>query len=267
MSTFNFGSAEADDLFVGVPTSVLNINLQQYFFGYKLQNAENIHLTDATATGIVGHGLRVQSDIDVPAAAHFTAFDCTNLATSAIIGHQVDVYYSVPLGATNNNIQTSFENNLSAYGPGTSAGACAFEGSANNSGAGTVGTLMGFYATGFLNFGGGAVHNVFGFKAESIAQSSGSVGDTLNAGFYSADQGSNANDYAFYSVGGKNYFGGMQGSIFGGPVTAPSLIESSSHTPISATDSGMLGQIAWDASYVYVCIAANTWKRSALSSW
>lgn len=38
-------------------------------------------------------------------------------------------------------------------------------------------------------------------------------------------------------------------------------------TPTSATDTGVAGQIAWDANYMYVCIATNTWKRTALTTW
>lgn len=38
-------------------------------------------------------------------------------------------------------------------------------------------------------------------------------------------------------------------------------------TPASATDTGVAGEICWDANYVYVCTAANTWKRTAISTW
>lgn len=38
-------------------------------------------------------------------------------------------------------------------------------------------------------------------------------------------------------------------------------------TPSSASDTGVAGQIAWDASYIYVCTATNTWKRVAISTW
>lgn len=38
-------------------------------------------------------------------------------------------------------------------------------------------------------------------------------------------------------------------------------------TPASASDTGNAGEIVWDSSYVYVCVAANTWKRSALATW
>jgi len=39
------------------------------------------------------------------------------------------------------------------------------------------------------------------------------------------------------------------------------------HTPASATAAGTTGEIAWDADYVYVCTATNTWKRVAISTW
>jgi hypothetical protein len=38
-------------------------------------------------------------------------------------------------------------------------------------------------------------------------------------------------------------------------------------TPASASDTGTTGEICWDANYVYVCTATNTWKRSAISTW
>lgn len=38
-------------------------------------------------------------------------------------------------------------------------------------------------------------------------------------------------------------------------------------TPASATATGAAGEICWDANYIYVCTAANTWKRAALSTW
>ena len=41
----------------------------------------------------------------------------------------------------------------------------------------------------------------------------------------------------------------------------------SSLTPASAADTGTQGQIAWDANYIYVCIATNTWKRVAITTW
>jgi hypothetical protein len=38
-------------------------------------------------------------------------------------------------------------------------------------------------------------------------------------------------------------------------------------TPASAADTGTAGEICWDADYIYVCTATNTWKRSAIATW
>lgn len=38
-------------------------------------------------------------------------------------------------------------------------------------------------------------------------------------------------------------------------------------TPASASASCVVGQQAWDTNFHYVCVATNTWKRAALSSW
>jgi len=39
------------------------------------------------------------------------------------------------------------------------------------------------------------------------------------------------------------------------------------HTPSAANDTGVAGTITWDASFIYVCIATNTWKRVAIATW
>ena len=38
-------------------------------------------------------------------------------------------------------------------------------------------------------------------------------------------------------------------------------------TPASATATGTAGEVAWDANYIYICTATNTWKRVAISTW
>jgi hypothetical protein len=38
-------------------------------------------------------------------------------------------------------------------------------------------------------------------------------------------------------------------------------------TPANAGDTGNAGEICWDANYVYVCTATNTWKRAAIATW
>jgi hypothetical protein len=38
-------------------------------------------------------------------------------------------------------------------------------------------------------------------------------------------------------------------------------------TPASASATGSTGDICWDSSYLYLCIATNTWRRIAHSTW
>lgn len=49
--------------------------------------------------------------------------------------------------------------------------------------------------------------------------------------------------------------------------TNTTLVLTTAKTPLSAIDTGLQGQIAWDADYIYVCVANNVWKRSALTTW
>jgi hypothetical protein len=37
--------------------------------------------------------------------------------------------------------------------------------------------------------------------------------------------------------------------------------------PASATDTGTAGDIRYDADYIYICTATDTWKRAAISTW
>lgn len=44
-------------------------------------------------------------------------------------------------------------------------------------------------------------------------------------------------------------------------------LQLSSNTPASSSAPCAAGEIAWDTNYTYVCVATNTWKRSAMASW
>jgi hypothetical protein len=50
-------------------------------------------------------------------------------------------------------------------------------------------------------------------------------------------------------------------------INSDSIRVRTAKTPASASDTGTQGQIAWDANYMYVCTATNTWKRVALATW
>ena len=48
-------------------------------------------------------------------------------------------------------------------------------------------------------------------------------------------------------------------------VTGDTVI--ATETPASAGADGTAGQIAWDADYIYICTATNTWERAAIATW
>lgn len=45
------------------------------------------------------------------------------------------------------------------------------------------------------------------------------------------------------------------------------LVVLSPPVPASAAATGTKGEIAYDTNYIYVCVATDTWKRAALSTW
>jgi len=52
-----------------------------------------------------------------------------------------------------------------------------------------------------------------------------------------------------------------------GVISYTSQARAGSSAPATATSTGTAGDIAYDADYIYVCVATDTWKRSALSTW
>jgi len=38
-------------------------------------------------------------------------------------------------------------------------------------------------------------------------------------------------------------------------------------TPATAGADGNQGDICWNANFIYICTAANTWKRAAITTW
>ncbi len=41
----------------------------------------------------------------------------------------------------------------------------------------------------------------------------------------------------------------------------------SEKTPATSSAAGSPGQMAWDTSYLYLCIQKNTWRRIAHATW
>lgn len=77
---------------------------------------------------------------------------------------------------------------------------------------------------------------------------------------------SNTGDINFY-MDGAAYIGDSQSS--GRILTQQDLnnVPVKTLPPDNSSSQGNVGQISWDTNYFYVCVATDTWKRSALSSW
>jgi hypothetical protein len=74
-----------------------------------------------------------------------------------------------------------------------------------------------------------------------------------------------------YATGGLTIDGGNTGITVSGSVATTvgsGLVASGLEgTPSAATDTCTKGTIKWDSSYMYICVATNTYKRALLASW
>ena len=176
----------------------------------------------------------------------------------------------------------------------TSAGITSLTNSTASTGAGT-GALQvagGIYAgaasvlNGFTSFNGGASIQGSTAAYRYLMFATGATNNGANAGrrynvgvSTTAESGSNVgSDYEIraYDDAGSPLRGGPDllmtrstgAATFAGAVTiAGTVIHTLSATPASATAAGTVGTMSWDANYIYICTATNTWKRVALSTW
>ena len=52
----------------------------------------------------------------------------------------------------------------------------------------------------------------------------------------------------------------------GNIIVSGNIVLAGAAAPSGNSSVGQTGQIAWDSGNIYVCVATNTWKRAALSS-
>lgn len=60
-----------------------------------------------------------------------------------------------------------------------------------------------------------------------------------------------------------NFFGNVSANV----VLGGTLRLSNTAAPATAGSVGVKGELRIDSNYIYFCVANNTWKRSALSTW
>ena len=58
----------------------------------------------------------------------------------------------------------------------------------------------------------------------------------------------------------------MPTEITGTEVSTDTLRIASPYVPSTPTSTGTEGDLAWDENFLYVCVAANTWARTGIST-
>lgn len=115
--------------------------------------------------------------------------------------------------------------------------------------------------------GTGSITNYRGFQIDNEINATGTI-----RGFVGQINSGTDKHNLYMSGSADNYINGNVGIKTTTPthlldIDGDSFRLRTSKTPSSASDTGTQGQIAWDADYIYVCTATDTWKRSALTTW
>jgi hypothetical protein len=90
------------------------------------------------------------------------------------------------------------------------------------------------------------------------------TGSDLTAWLF-GQQGSSNNFSINYWDGGSDHF--WMNFNPTGEIEFSGKIQIASHPPANASAEGNAGTIAWDSGFIYICVADNTWKRVAISTW
>jgi hypothetical protein len=106
-----------------------------------------------------------------------------------------------------------------------------------------------------------------GRTSVQIGGASGTNGATQGAFSVEAFQGSTTETTVFRVM--------VDGKVAAGNITPTAPLDiagngiriRTARTPASAGAAGDAGDICWDANFIYVCVATNTWKRVGIATW
>jgi hypothetical protein len=144
----------------------------------------------------------------------------------------------------------------------------------STAGSASAGALV---VTGGLSAGNNGNASYFGgaVTGTSLALSGGiTTGGNVrlaNAFFLNGRNAANTSDIPIVKVTASDVLefgsGGFAATFAGAVTIAGTVIHTLSATPASASATGTVGTMSWDASYIYICTATNTWKRVAIATW
>ena len=104
-------------------------------------------------------------------------------------------------------------------------------------------------------------------ESGALAGSDFAIANYSDAGAYLTDVFTIARATGNTTIIGNLTVSGTGSQRVGGVGSRLILQGGTADTPASAAASGTAGSVVWDASYIYVCTATNTWKRAAIATW
>jgi hypothetical protein len=120
---------------------------------------------------------------------------------------------------------------------------------------------MGFYATKYSTFGGWNTNDSRD-RALNIGYG---INDTNRRDIFTVLKSAKVGiDYSNFEANTRDEKLQIKGGVF---AEGQYNINAMHVAPISATDTGTVGEIRVTSTFIYVCTATNTWVRSALTTW
>jgi hypothetical protein len=125
--------------------------------------------------------------------------------------------------------------------------------------------------------GTGVVDKIMGVKIHNtFATTSNKINNQY--GVWIENQEAGAVNYGIWNDTFGNYFKGLSiGTtvvdtinalrVNGSAIATQYKVSALNTAPATATSTGTLGEIRYTSDFIYVCIATNTWRRTALTSW
>ena len=119
---------------------------------------------------------------------------------------------------------------------------------------------------GGVPFNGGSSINLPGVNTEGDQDTTGNAATATQLAASVNIGGVSFNGSASINLPGVNQAGTQDTSGNAATATVATRV-SDTTAPSTATDAGTAGEVRYDGSYIYVCVATDTWVRAALSTW